>query len=162
MKNYGVHILLLAVLGAAVFMSNVDLRGQDQQAAVLLGEADIAAWQGNIFVLRGTKLTKLNSELQVVKSVEIPSSGSPVPPEPPRPPSPPEPPTPPELPKPPVSSSQTARQKLGIPSAPSAQAAAGQGGSALATDAGYVYVLQATNVHLFDHELNVVRSGIVN
>ena len=109
--------------------------------------SDMAAWQESIFLLQGDILKKLNSDLEVLQSVQITL---------------PEIPFPPELPTP-QNKEQTRSPTMETPQPPPQQApteiAAETG--CVAADGKYVYVFLDNSLFVFDHQLVLIRSSLL-
>lgn len=141
MEKHKVYILFMVIVVLFLMGSPDRNSGAAMQSAVFTAADDIAAFEGAVFVLEGTILTKLNDRLEVVKSVPLPLGPAPAP----------IPPGPvPELPGKTVpEESGAARQVPPVETA---------GGGRVCADSQRVYVLYEGTVFAFDHDLNFLLS----
>lgn len=127
--------LTLAAAVAVLWLTGRNL-GQELPPTALRAADDIAAWEGAVFVLEGKTLTKLNEQLEVVKSIPLPLDPTPIPPSP--------------IPDAPVEPSLR-RPQASTPPVPLVDST---GGGRLAADGQKVYVLYQGIILAFDHDLN--------
>lgn len=140
MQKHRFSLTLTVIAAVLVLWLGSRNMGQELQSAVVSAPDDIAAWQDAVFVLEGDTLTKLNAQLEVVKSVPLPLE--PMSPNPPKP--------VPELPGERVMEESEMPQQV-----PPIETA---GGGRICADAGKVYVLYEGVIFTFDHDLNYLMS----
>lgn len=134
-EKINTHKLILmgfiVACGFTVWFTSRDM-GQELPPPIVQTADDIAAWQGDVFVLAGQTLTRLNTQLETVKSVQLPLDPSPVPP-----------------PEPVPGSTELSPQASGVETAVAGRVCA---------DQQKVYVLYQGLIFTFDHDLNYLNS----
>lgn len=103
---------------------------------------DISAWQGSVFVLYQARVVKLNDQLEVVKSVQLPLTPTPLATS--------SPPDGPALPG-----------ALEMDTLPLRQPVNPSDEGCVSADQRNIYVLHQSTLYVFDHELNHVKSKIL-
>jgi hypothetical protein len=143
MKKYRTHLVLAMVL---LFIFGLTLRnfGLQLRGETFIPDVDLAAWEGTLFIIHDDVLKKLNSQLELVQAVRLPSILRPLPQEPNL--------NNPAAPDPGMNSDLRPQFQpgYGLPDAISA--------NRLAVDRNYVYVLFEGTIFLFDHELFYIKS----
>ena len=147
MNKYRIGMILAPAVLFVVWMALGNFAGQMQQGAVVT-DSDIASWMGALFMLRGDVLKKYDSDLELVKSVRLPPERPSLPPEP-----------------------NLSEQDGLVPEIDITEKVRFQQTTVLSTtnvsicltaDAQYIYVLHGGSIYVFDHNLNHIKTKILN
>lgn len=128
----------------SVLMLNIRNFGQKFQVDVSHAYSDIAAEQENVYLLQSNMIKKLNSQLEVVKTVTLPPENVMIPP------------IPEKRPATELNEPSSAIKNPNMPLQPGVPGPSAQG--RICTDSRNVYVLYEDSIIVFDLDLNFVKS----
>jgi len=137
-----IQLILIAVLVGFILWLTISDFAQTTQLDVVQSQSDIAAWAGNVFIIQGNTLQKLDSRLEIIKTVTL-QPGQPFLP-----------------PDPNIRKHGTVAPIRGgglqIAVGPNSVATS----CCVTADQNYVYVFYQGTIVVFDHNLNYIRSKI--
>jgi hypothetical protein len=140
--------MILAISVLFVFWLGVKNFGLSVQQNITHSADDIAAWDGNLFVLQADIVKKLDSDLEVTRKIVLPPDLPPLPPEPNIGQS--------IIPEPAIDNNKILEfEQADILPAP-------VNSNRIAADKQYVYVLYKGTLFVFDHNLNHIKSKILD
>jgi hypothetical protein len=138
-RKHRIEIMLTTILVAGVMW--IAINGFGQALHVAQSEADITVWNKNLFLIQGDVIKKLDFQLNVVKTVRLPSGQ-------------------------PFLPSEPNLININIPSDSNGNIQTDDSSSTesgrISADQQYVYIVYQGRVLVFDHNLIPIKSKTIN